>query len=96
MNFKILISPNGQIVDGVYNNALEGIARLGDREINRATEVSFSNQKGCWQVQGRPPLFVGEPILKTGFPTHKLAIAWEISFLESNMLTLRKVLNNKC
>lgn len=92
--FKIIISPTGEFCDAVYDNALENINNVGKTSIWRASEVAFDNSKGCWQVQGRPPLFVGEPILKTGFSTHKAAILWEVSFLQENMPTLRRALDN--
>lgn len=93
--FKVLISPDGGSIDSVYEDPLDSIASLGPARIWRATEVFYNNSKGCWEVQGRPPLFLGEPTLSTGFCTHKSAIAWEVKFLQANMATLRKVLDAK-
>lgn len=91
--FKIIISPNGSVADTVYGDPLESMAHLGVARIWRATEVSFDNFKGCWQVQGRPPLFPDKPILETDFSTRKQAICWEIDYLREHMPELRTILN---
>ena len=91
--FRIIISPDGRAIDTVYGDPLKSMGRLGPAQIWRATEVSFDNKKGCWQVQGRGPLFRGEPILATTFPTHKQAIAWEIAYLNEHLSYLQRVLD---
>lgn len=91
--FKIIISPSGLVLDTVYGDPLESMAHLGPTRIWRATEVSFDNSKSCWQVQGRPPLFLEKPILATGFSARAEAISWEINYLRRHMPGLRVILN---
>ena len=81
--FKIIISPDGTVTS-IYSDKFD-FAKLGNIDINRATEVCFDNDKKSWKIITKSPYFAESFLLATGFQSRESAIAYEIDYLNSRM-----------
>lgn len=81
--FKIIIFPDGNITS-VYSDKLDFV-KLGNIDINRATEVCFDNKEKSWKIITKPPYFAESIVLAMDFSSRKSAIAYEIDYLNSHM-----------
>lgn len=81
--FKIIISSDGAITS-IYSDKFD-FTKLGNTDINRATEVCFDNEKKSWKIITKPPYFAESFLLATGFQSRESAIAYEIDYLNSCM-----------
>lgn len=85
--FKMVISPDGEVVTSVYNEHLD-VSQIGTPKINRATEVCYNNIEGFWEVIALKPLFAVERVLTNDFKSRAEALDWEIAFLNTNMIEI--------
>ena len=80
MKIKIKISPDGKLVEGLYDDKFPWYGLRGDLEIKRASDVFFDPKERGWKVK----ILHNQLILPKCFKLRKDAIAYEREYLETD------------
>lgn len=75
---RIFIKPSGNVI-ALCDNKLEYITDLGKKQIHRAADVEFNNDKGVWEIITPDGKVIGQN------PRRDAAIELEIRLMEDRL-----------
>ncbi len=86
MKIKIKISPDGKLVQGLYDDKFPWYGLRGELEIERASDVFFDPKEQGWKVK----ILCNQLVLPGCFKLREDAIAYEREYLETDDFTQAK------